>query len=83
MKVTILSYFKSFNGCHHATDIGVLVTGDRGPCSKYDISIPEGDFKGELEMVWEGEPFKVRMSCVQKLCCMYVHILMSVTCMYH
>ena len=42
------------------TDINVLVSGDRGPCSKYDISIPEGDFKGELEIIWEGVPFKVR-----------------------
>ncbi|XP_065912244.1 uncharacterized protein [Dysidea avara] len=39
-------------------DINVLVSGDRGPCSKYDISIPEGDFKGKLEVVWEAEPFK-------------------------
>ena len=30
------------------TDISVLVCGHRGPCSKYDISIAEGDFKGEL-----------------------------------
>ena len=43
----------------HITDINVLVSGDRGPCSKYDISIPEGDFKGKLEVVWEAEPFKV------------------------
>ncbi|XP_065912239.1 uncharacterized protein [Dysidea avara] len=37
-------------------NISVLVSGDRGPCSKYDISIPEGDFKGELEIVWSEEP---------------------------
>lgn len=30
----------------------------RGPCSKYDISIPEGDFKGKLELTIEGDPFK-------------------------
>ena len=41
------------------TDISVLVCGHRGPCSKYDISIAEGDFKGELEMVWESAPMKV------------------------
>lgn len=35
------------------------MSGDRGPCSKYDISITEGNFKGELEMVWEGDPLKV------------------------
>ena len=40
-------------------DIGVLVCGHRGPCSKYDISIPEGNFKGELEIVWESDPLKV------------------------
>ena len=44
------------------TDISVLVSGDRGPCSKYDISIADGDFKGELEIIWDGEPFKVRGS---------------------
>ena len=42
------------------TDLNVLVSGDRGPCSKYEISTPEGDFKGELEIVWDGEIFKVR-----------------------
>ena len=41
------------------TDLNVLVTGDRGPCSKYEISIPEGDFKGKLEIVWDGDPLKV------------------------
>ena len=40
-------------------DISVLVTGHRGPCSKYDISIPEGNFKGELEIVWESDPLRV------------------------
>ncbi|XP_065897167.1 uncharacterized protein [Dysidea avara] len=39
-------------------NISVLVSGDRGPCSKYDISIADGDFKGELEIIWDGEPFK-------------------------
>lgn len=31
----------------------------RGPCSKYVINIPEGDFKAKLEMKFEGDPFKV------------------------
>ncbi len=31
----------------------------RGPCSKYAISIPEGDFIGKLELTIEGDPFKV------------------------
>lgn len=39
-------------------DIGALVCGHRGPCSKYDINIPEGNFKGEVEIVWESEPLK-------------------------
>lgn len=37
----------------------MLISGNRGQCSKYDISIPEGDFKGHLEIEWEGEPLKV------------------------
>ena len=45
--------------CVCVPDISVLVSGDRGPCSKYDISIPEGDFKGELEIVWSEEPMMV------------------------
>ena len=40
-------------------DINVLVSGDRGPCSKYDISIEKGDFKGELEIVWDSDPLRV------------------------
>ena len=35
------------------------MSGDRGPCSKYDINIPEGNFKGELEIVWESDPLRV------------------------
>ena len=41
------------------TDISVLVSGHRGPCSKYNIDITEGNFKGELEVKWGGEPLKV------------------------
>ena len=48
-------------------DISVLVCGHRGPCSKYDISIAEGDFKGELEMVWESAPLKVHI-CADSVC---------------
>ena len=48
-------------------DISVLVCGHRGPCSKYDISIAEGDFKGELEMVWESAPLKVH-TCADSVC---------------
>ena len=38
----------------------------RGPCSKYDISLEEGDFRGELELTFEGVPFKVggALACV-------------------
>ena len=31
----------------------------RGPCSKYELDIPEGQFKAEIEFIFEGEPFKV------------------------
>jgi len=37
-------------------DITQLPT--RGPCSKYDISLDEGDFRGELELTFDGVPFK-------------------------
>ena len=40
-------------------DPNQLVTGDRGPASKYEINIDEGDFKGELEIVWDSEPLRV------------------------
>jgi len=39
----------------------------RGPCSKYEISLEEGDFRGELELTFDGVPFKVRGSS-----CMYM-----------
>lgn len=39
-------------------DPNQLVTGDRGPASKYEISIDEGDFKGELEITWDSEPLR-------------------------
>ena len=58
-------YIVVFHLCLSTTDINQLVSGDRGPCSKYEISLPEGDFKGELEILWEGEVFRVRRSvCV-------------------
>lgn len=43
------------------TDINMLVSGLRGPSSKYDIDIEEGNFKGELELKWESEPLRVRI----------------------
>ena len=46
------------------TDPNQLVTGDRGPASKYEISIDEGDFKGEIEISWNAEPSKVRPYCL-------------------
>ena len=42
------------------TDPNQLVTGDRGPSSSYEISIEEGNFKAELEVVWDSEPLRVR-----------------------
>ena len=41
------------------TDPNQLVTGDRGPSSSYEISTEEGDFKAELEVVWDSEPMRV------------------------
>ena len=41
------------------TDPNQLVSGDRGPSSSYEISIEEGDFKAELEVVWDSEPLRV------------------------
>ena len=43
----------------YVADISVLVTGDRGPCSKYDITVEKDHFKGELEFTWSGDPLKV------------------------
>ena len=40
-------------------DLSLLTT--RGPCSKYLISIPEGEFRGKLTLTFEGDPFKVSM----------------------
>ena len=63
-------YIVVFHLCLSTTDINQLVSGDRGPCSKYEISLPEGDFKGELEILWEGEVFRVRRStCVCTCIC--------------
>ena len=39
-------------------DITLLPT--RGPCNKYEISLEEGEFRGELELTFDGVPFKVR-----------------------
>ena len=39
----------------------------RGPCSKYEISIPEGDFKGKISIKFEGDPFKVRNETLRGL----------------
>ena len=68
-------------------DISVLVTGDRGPCSKYDITIEEGHFKGELELTWSGKPLKVHYfyirshtniaTCVHIHTCEYTHTIIS------
>jgi len=41
-------------------DITKLPT--RGPCSKYELDLEEGKFRGELELTFEADPFKVRGS---------------------
>lgn len=48
---TIWFFFPLFS------DITKLPT--RGPCSKYSISIEEGDFVGKISIKFEGTPFKV------------------------
>lgn len=42
------------------TDLSILPT--RGPCSKYHINIAEGEFKGKIEIKFEGDPFKVSVT---------------------
>ena len=38
-------------------DLSLLPT--RGPCSKYELNIEEGQFKGKLELSYESEPMRV------------------------
>ena len=38
-------------------DLSLLPT--RGPCSKYEVSIAEGEFRGKLELTFESEPMRV------------------------
>ena len=40
----------------HSADFSILPT--RGPCSKYEISIAEGEFKGNISIHYEQDPFK-------------------------
>ena len=49
----------------------MLVTGDRGPCSSYEINIDEGHFKAEIELVWAGDPLKVRFLMMMSFVYMY------------
>ena len=39
------------------SDITKLPT--RGPCSKYTLDLEEGKFCGELELTFQGDPFRV------------------------
>lgn len=47
----VKGYVKELN-----EDMSLLPT--RGPCSKYHICIEEGEFKGKIELTFEGDPFK-------------------------
>ena len=38
-------------------DLSLLPT--RGPCSKYELDIAEGKFKGKLELTYESDPLRV------------------------
>lgn len=40
-----------------SADLSLLPT--RGPCSKYEVSIAEGEFRGKLELTFESEPMRV------------------------
>ena len=44
---------------HVHIDFSLLPT--RGPCSKYELDIAEGKFKGKLELTYESDP--LRVSC--------------------
>ena len=52
--------FKHFgyyvNVCAHI-DLSLLPS--RGPCSKYELDIAEGKFKGKLELTYESDPMRV------------------------
>ena len=41
-------------------DLSLLPT--RGPCSKYELDIAEGKFKGKLELTYESDPLRVSVS---------------------
>ena len=41
-------------------DLSLLPT--RGPCSKYELDIAEGKFKGKLELTYESDPMRVSNS---------------------
>ena len=47
--------------------VDVSMLPSRGPCSKYAISIAEGDFKGKLELSFESEPMRVRNQISHKI----------------
>ena len=43
---------------HVHVDLSLLPT--RGSCSKYELDIAEGKFKGKLELTYESDPLRVR-----------------------
>ena len=43
-----------------SADLSLLPT--RGPCSKYEVSIAEGEFKGKLKLTFESEPMRVSVN---------------------
>ena len=56
--------------CAFAVDLSVLPT--RGPCSKYELSIAEGDFRGALDLTFESEPMRVGVNTVLVVLFRYV-----------
>ena len=42
-------------------DMNMLLSGNRGQCSKYDISIAEGNFKGHLTWKSSGKEILLKL----------------------
>ena len=72
--VVCVSVMIAFYSCI-CIDLSLLPT--RGPCSKYDISIAEGNFRGQLELSFESEPMRVSNMylCLLQIICVTCCVL--------
>ena len=59
----------------HASDLSLLPT--RGPCSKYELDLPEGQFKGKLIFTLEGGILRVCTMYMYVYVCCSLHIIPS------